>query len=412
MSDDGYFLRVNGTWTPIPGVQSGVGIETARARSEFVSLGGVRHEQVSLRAPRTWNLPLGQLAGPGQTAALMMAAQGDAGDDVMLWDESVARANLLDPVAVAPRPEYPVVDCGGIPVRSLTMGPTQVDLRRDYRAFANASVRQSDGLTYPTVQMTSGGVREALVRFNLQPAPAGYVLSSAQLLLTGTGTSGIDIYRAYSNWYEPADWTTLTNYWTATPALGLMGSAPAVAGTWTAWLSTSQPQLFDAASISFRLRADSGSVVVTPRTTQPGYPQLRLRYVESDGSRRWSQYLKAGKYWLSFWTNATTGTVVGTMQAGTVTTNIVAPAGSGVRRVSLPLDNRSNFDRNWAFTIHESFAYLLAGVAISTVDHAEYLPPAKTPVQVSVDDPTLTLDGLYPGQQGLGQRGVTIREVG
>ncbi len=30
MSECGFFLRVNGRWTPIPGVQSGVGIETAR----------------------------------------------------------------------------------------------------------------------------------------------------------------------------------------------------------------------------------------------------------------------------------------------------------------------------------------------------------------------------------------------
>jgi hypothetical protein len=53
---------MSGTWallgplgylTQIPDVQAGIGVASARASSEIITLGGVRHVQYGARGPRT-----------------------------------------------------------------------------------------------------------------------------------------------------------------------------------------------------------------------------------------------------------------------------------------------------------------------------------------------------------------------
>lgn len=118
-----FSLRVNNRWVDIPSVQQSVDVSAERPLDEWVSVGGVRHITVARRAPRTWSLPLGDLTGPEEVGALMVAAQGDGGD-VMLWDDSVARANMLDPVVIAPPVGTTVLQAGssGLWLRSLTVG--------------------------------------------------------------------------------------------------------------------------------------------------------------------------------------------------------------------------------------------------------------------------------------------------
>lgn len=221
----GYWLRVNNYWLPIEDVQSGVGYGFERARDGFSSVGGVAHAQESLRAARTWTVGFGEQVGPEAVAALMMAAQQDAGD-VMLWDESAARANLLDPVAVGAREGYPVMLCDGMPVVSLTSGGTAPTVTEDVSAKANVWT-VSDGSTF--VGLATGGSmgRESLVKFPVPPAPAGRSLVSSELVLSkaGGGAGTVSAWAASNAWIEKSG---VTDYWTSVPRGASRGSGASV----------------------------------------------------------------------------------------------------------------------------------------------------------------------------------------
>jgi len=417
MTDRGARLRVNGVWVNVEGIQSGVQIASERPGDEFVSVGGVRHVQRARRAPRAWTIDLGSLTGPEQVAALMAAAQGDGGD-VMLWDESAARANMLDPIAIAPRPEYPVVSCGGLGLRSLTRGPSAVASFVDVPLKANVSISSSgQAWDWPGV---SAGTQEALVKASVPPAPAGLTLSSAQLFLrtaTLAGSGTVTAKAASNAWVETGSSTpSPSTYWTSVPGGTTVGSA--AAGAVETVISLSGVSAFAGADMSLRLSiAGSGtpSTVFYPRTFATEYPVLRLNYGANAYPRTFTQHVPADvAQVVSFWTTAADGTVIGTrtVPAGT-TTNVAVPTtgSSGLRKVTINVAAPGT-DYDAAWVINDSTTYVLAGLTISTLAHASYAAPHKTPVRVTVEDPTLSLDSLYAGEQGMGARTVTLREVG
>jgi hypothetical protein len=414
----GFRLRVNGTWVNVDGVQSGVQIASERPGDEFVSVGGVRHAQRARRAPRTWTVDLGALTGPEQVAALMTAAQGDGGD-VMLWDESAARANMLDPVAIAPRPDYPVVMCGDVPLRSLTRGPSGAASLDDVQAKANLAIG-SDGMAWDWPGVAAG-TQDALLKFSVPTPPPGISLSSAQLILTASASSAsgtVTAKLASNAWVETGSGFggTPTGYWTSIPGGTTAGSA--ALGAVTTTISLSGVAAYAGSDMSLRLSvAGTGSpnATFTPRVFASGYPILRLNYGADAYPRTFTQHVPADVAQIvSFWTTAADGTVIGTrtVPAGT-TTNVTVPAtgSSGLRKVSITIAAPGT-DYDSAWVLNDSTTYLLAGLGFSTLAHDAYAAPHKTPTWVVVDDPTFSLDSLYANQQGKGVRTVTIREVG
>lgn len=407
MSDCGFSLRVNGSWVGLGGVQRGVGVGFERPRDEFASVGNVRHDQKARRVSRIWNIDLGQLAGPEQVAALMVAAQGDGGD-VMLWDESAARANLLDPVVVRGRDEYPLINCGGLVLRSLTAGPGSPVTTEDVQLKANATIK-SDGQSSP--KLATGPDLDSLVKVAVPATPAGMTLTSAALVLTprsGTG-GGIDAHHAPNSWTQPGGVQT-TDYWTSVPAGALAGSATTAT---TTVIALSGFGAFAGSDMTLRLTQDSGSATFRSRDEATGYPVLRLTYEPDASPAVIAQHLKAGNYWLTAWTDAPGGTTIGSISSTAGSLPLVAPTGTGLRRVTIQLGViTSTADRDWTITIDASTTYLLGGLGLASLDTGTYLPGHKTPVRVSVDDPSLVLDMLLAAQQGLGQRAAVLREVG
>lgn len=408
----GFWLRINGVWTPLDGVQSGVGLQSDRATSEVVSVGGVRHVTYAPRAPRTWSLDLGAQADPSSVAALMVAASGDGGD-VWLWDESAARANTLDPLAVRGCDGYPVVDCGGLALRSLTAGPSSLPDSGvvEVPAAANMTVA-ADGFAFFGFGLTAG-FAEGLIRFMVPPTPVGRTLVSAELVLTGPAADGIDAHLTHSGWVETYSFDIESPYWTSAPAGVLLGSASWVDGGWTVPLGGISAH--EGTALSMRLSVDSGEAYPQNRSTSSP-PVLRLTYELLAEDRTVSQHIKADTdVWVTFWSDAPANTVLGTVMWGDTPTTLRAGSGSGMRRHVRPFVGTGN-DLDWVATITDSDDYLLAGLGMTTLDPTGstpvYLPGHKAVCRVRVDDPTLTLDSLYPGEQGNGQRAVTIREVG
>lgn len=403
-----YRLRLNGVWVPFH-VHSGVGVAFDRASDETVSPGGVRRINRARRAPRTWSFNLGDLTGPEQVAALMTAAQSDG--ELMLWDEAAARANMLDPVALLERPGYPVVDCGGVPLRSLTQGPVAPTVTVDVPLKANMAI-QPGGASGPGVSAEPGSF-ESLVKVSVPDAPASMTLASATLMLRETaGNAGtLTAYATSNAWVEVIG---TTDYWTNVPAGASRGSA-AIAPTTSVALSG--VAAFAGTDMSVRLVKTSGSgwSVFRDRTNGANPPVLRLTYSALSTPRTFTQHVPADiAQTLSFWTDAPDGTVFGTLKipSGTVL-NLTVPAtgATGLRHVVQTLAAPGyDFDGEW--TINDSSAYVLAGLGLSSMVPGAYSAPHKTPARVVVDDPTLTLDTLYAGEQGTGQRTVTIREVG
>lgn len=405
----GFWLRVNGVWTPLEGVQKQVGREVERPSSSWTSVGGVRHIQYARRAARSWNLDLGH-AGPEAVAALAMAAQGDAGD-VWLWDESSARANMVDPVALAARPGYPVTDCGGMPVVSLTQGPSAPTTTVDVPLKANMAIQPS-GASGPGLTVEAGAV-ESLVKVSVPDTPPSLTLASATLMLRETTGNGgtLAAYATTNAWVETEG---ATDYWTSVPAGASRGSAAITAATPVA---LSDVAAFAGTDMSLRLVKTSGpgSSMFWSRTRGSNPPVLRLTYTLLAAERSFTQLLRPGDYWISLWSDATAGTAFGNMRvdlgSGPIDAPLLATAGTGWRFMSAPFSLPNPVEVEC--TVYDSSAYLLAGLMLSNLDHpGVYLPPEKTPVRVRVDDPTLVLDWLYTSQQGQGPRTVTIREVG
>lgn len=412
----GYWLRLNGIWGPIEGVQAGVGVESERGSSSFTSVGGVRHMQAARRRARTWQVSLGQ-AGPESVAALMVAAQGDGGD-VMLWDESAARANLLDPVATRGREGYPVVDCGGIGLVSLTRGPGAATVVREVPLKAQAMIQDS-GYAYPWIAVF-GGQTDALVKTSVPVAPAGTSLASAGLVLTLDGSplsSGTLTAKWASNtWSEPPSTGAPTGYWVSVPGGATAGSASFTTSSTVVSIPLSGVGAYAGGDMSLRLSATTGvEAQFGGRYDPTGLPVLRLTYAKLATPVVVRQQLRAGSYWLTAWTDAAAGATLGSIDAAGASVPIVVPSGSGsgLRRVTIDLSAiTSGADRDYTITLTDSSAYVLAGLMLSNVAPTSYLPPSKTPVHVHVQDPTLTLQSLYAGEHGVGDRAVTISEVG
>lgn len=405
----GFWLRVNNYWLPIEDVQSGVGYGFERARDGFSTVGGVAHSQESLRAVRSWSLSFGQRSGPETVAALTMAAQQDAGD-VMLWDESAARENLLDPVTVGARSGYPMMLCDGMPVISLTSasGGSSPTLTQSVRLKSNLTINTTINL-FPggPIGLQAGSV-DALVKVTIPPTPEGLVLSSASLQLhRNAGTGGTISARHCSNaWVESLG----ASVWSAVPAGTLAGAATAAEVT-TIPLTGVGP--FAGTDMSLRLSASSGTASFLGRDHDSLFPVLQLTYAVQSADRVIRQHLRAGDYWLTYWTNAAAGTQVGTLAADGATLPLITGPGLGLRRVSVDLSTATeSMDRDWTITILDSTAYLLGGLMLTSLPVDHYLPGQKTPVRVTVDDPSLNLGSLYAGERGMGERAVTIREVG
>ena len=426
--NSGAALRVNGVWCPIDGIQSGLQAQAERPGSEFSSLGGVRHAQSARRAPRTWSVDLGH-AGPESVALLATAAAGDGGD-VWLWDEAAARANLLDPLAVRGRDGYPTVMCGSVPLRSLTIGPGSggsgggpvVDVPAAANVILLNEPPESTN-TSPGVAMEAG-YAETLIRFNVPPTPAGLGLFSAHLVLSAdVAGDGIDAHVAASSWVES---TAATDYWSSVPAGALLGSASWAAGQWV--IDLGDLTAFEGGPLSMRLAVDSATAYPTDRAAAAGFPVLRMTYSLLAEDRLIDQHLRAGSYLMSAWTDAPGGTVVGSwsISVGGVTYAAdirVDGTNPGAMRWAKLLLAADAAGTDWSgtvfgdldvtFTVFDSDDYLLAGLMVSTLEHPDvYLHPHKTPVRVKVDDPTVTLDSLWEGEQGRGPRSVTIGEVG
>jgi len=405
----GFWLRANGVWTPLEGVQKQAGREVERPGNSWTSVGGVRHIQYARRAARSWSLDLGH-AGPEAVAALAMAAQGDAGD-VWLWDESSARANMVDPVALAARPGYPVTDCGGLPVVSLTQGSTAPTTTRDVALKANAAV-SSAGEESPGIQFAAS-TWESLVKVSIPPTPDGMALASAELVMPApVGASGTITAQSASNaWWEPASSQTV-GWWTSLPGGTTVGTGTISGGSVS--ISLSGVAAFVGADMTVRL-SKSGSAADFPDRMSATPPVLRITYTLLAADRSFTQLLRPGTYWIALWSDATAGTTFGNMRvdlgSGPIDAPLLATAGTGWRYMSAPVSLPNPVEVEC--TVYDSSAYLLAGLMLSNLDHpGVYLPGEKTPVRVRVDDPTLVLDWLYEGEQGRGPRSVTLREVG
>lgn len=411
---------MNGGWVPLDSVQSGAQAQVERPSSAFVSIGGVRHGQVARRAPRTWQLDMGH-AGPEVVTALAVAAQGDGGD-VWLWDDSIARANLLDPIWARGRDDYPVVDCGGLRLRSLTLGPGSPTSVVDVPASANLTAWADSRNQGRTLRVSATpNQKAALLKFSVPATPAGRVYQSAQLRLTQDAADSVSIDVAATNnaWVEPVEvagsWTDWGSSWAKQPAGTVLGSGttPAVDGGLFA-VSLSSVAAYAGSSLSLRLDRTGGdtATIFESRESASAPPVLRLTYaVAAAGARTTTMPLMAGSYVLSAWTDAASGTVLGTRKIGTGSVvNWTAPAGSGLRRANHALTVAA--DSDVTVTVNDSAAYVLGGLGLSSFLEDVYLPPGKSPVRVQVDDPTAVLDSLYDDEQGKGPRTVTIREVG
>lgn len=407
----GYWLRLNGTWVALPGVQKDVPRNSERASSSITSIEGVRHSQSARRVNRSWTLDFGH-AGPEAVTALAVAAQGD-GIDVMLWDESIARQNLLDPVPLVARPGYPVVMCGVMPLVSLTAGPLAAEAAQNVPLKANLTI-WSGG---ESKTLEAGDGLDLLVKASIPRTEEGLALVGADLILTGTGTAAMDVHAASNAWIEPADTFGNAGYFTSVPAGDLLGSAGPVDGVWTIPLPA--PTTFEGSDMSLRIVGDDVAVnVLNSRNAASGVPVLRLTYAVLAEDRTFSQRLRPGTYTLAAWTDAPAGTQIGTLTllwAGAPATgpiNIPAGSGTGWRYVAIdlpPLADPLDVD----VVLFDSTDYLLAGVMLSSLPTpGVYMAPQKTPVSVRVQDPTFVLNMLLGGQQGQGPRTATLEEVG
>lgn len=411
----GFWLRLNGQWVALDGVQAGVGRESERPSSSGTSVGGVRHWQSARRAARSWDLDFG-MAGPEAVTALAIAAQGDGGD-VMLWDESIARQNLLDPIPLAARPGYPVVMCGSMPLVSLTAGPSAATKTDTVPLKAHVRIQADHVFNIHDFLVLSPGEVDALVKVMIPPTPAGMDLVSAELLLTAVGdVDGTINAHAFTNaWIEQTDIADTYDI----PAGVLLGSAPAASttvvplGDVTAYVGT---------DLSVRLSQTGGTGSMFNSRFVVNPPMVRLTYAVLAKDRTFDQHLRPGTYILSAWTDAEPGTQIGTLTTLwggvlatgplTITAGTLTDPSTGWRYVAIELPEMEN-PIDVSVALFDSADYLLAGAMLSTLDHpGVYMSAQKTPVRVRVEDPKLTLDRLLPGEQGIGQRSVTLSEVG
>lgn len=405
MSDCGFMLRVNGSWLPLPGVQAGVPVTANRSRSSLVTVGGFNHEYASRRAPREWSLDFSH-ATPEAVRLLALAANGQAGD-VMLLDVSAARANMLDPLQAVGPDGYPLVDCDGVPVRSLTW---DVPAYRadEIASSANLAIYAPDGKTNG-LRFRSAD-REALIKFSVPPTPVDHTLTSATMrLVRSFGASpALTAHSTTNNWNETG--TT----WDTAPAAGsAAGSAALVDNMWN--IPLSDVGSFVGAEVSYRLRSNSAThTEAVPRydLSTEQRPRLVLTYLVTVPNRNFAALVRAEQlYTLSAFTSAAAGAVVATITHPSGSLNLVAPSGTGDRRAVATFTPAA--DGAVAGIVSGALTSRVSGLRLTEgASLGGWLPGQKTPVKVAVSDPEQTLNYLLAGEQGRSDYRVTLREVG
>lgn len=400
----GFYLRVNGSWLPLDGVQSGVNISSQRASSEIVSVGGVRHVQYAPRVARTWDMDFGY-ATPEAVAAIELAAADQSGE-VWLWDEAAARQNML-PQSALGNPRNPIVTVAGLPLRSLTTGPSTITETVSVPAAAAMSVRLNNS-TYR--QSLVGTSRDSLARFNLPPTPAGMVLLSAKLKFSATdvpASGGVEAFVTSGAWVPPtASIDSAPGLWAATRAGASLGTGT-VSAVGDQSVNLSDLSAFAGGVLNIRVARTSGSSA----SLQMRNIQLELTYALSGTQPDVVIDFRTRPVPVrfSFTTNAPEGHIWGHLSIdGGGEIALPAAGGTGLRRLTYDLPAH---DGTFRLRIPDS-VYLLAGLSVSTLQIDGYYAPQNACVKVAIDDPTLTLDRLLDGKQGQGNRTVTIREVG
>lgn len=404
MTNCGYYLRVNGTWLPLDGVQSGVGIEQGRASSEMISVGGVRHVQYSESQARTWSLDFGH-ASPSAVAAVELAAAGRSGE-VWLWDESAARQNIF-PEAVFGELAHEVVQVGDLALRSVTsQGATPPPPSTVDRA-AWIGIQSSDNTSGFAIIAASSDI---LARFAVPATPAGMVLASAKLRLApwnfATG-GGFEVFTTTGAWSEGV--SPIPGIWAASRAGSLIGAGAMPTAT-AVDVDVSGVGGFAGGFLNLRVARSAGSSL----TVTMGGAQLILAYtpVGAKPDIEFDIPIRNIPLRLSFTTDAAASTPVAFLSvAGGGEIPLEATAGSGLRRCVIDFPGSgAAVDTHWRIP---DGGYKLAGLTLTSLTTNDgYCMPQNACVKVAVDDPTLSLDSLYPGQQGEGRRTVLIREVG
>lgn len=200
-----FWLNLGGQWVHLEGVSPGWSRSPSRPSSEFTSVGGHRHIQVARRVSREWSLNF-QYATPEALAALQMAAEEPG--PVLLYDETAAAANMLDPRdAAGVRQELPWLDCDGVPLRSLVdatsepsdftidLVPTEnitVDYLRNYMPSMGGFLNLSANYYHSALKFE--------VPSDLPPTHS----ASAELILRHNSpiNNSLRIFRAVTDWVE------------------------------------------------------------------------------------------------------------------------------------------------------------------------------------------------------------------
>lgn len=405
----GFWLRINDKWLPLDGVQSGVPIKPERSTSPFVALGGRRYVSRSKRAAREWSLDLTH-ATPEAVRLLALAANGHGGD-VMLLDVSRARANMLDPLETVGPSDYPLLDCAGLPLRSLSIaGPLTKVV--DVVASANVMLESNGRKSVPSIGKVNPN-SQLLFRFGV-PLVADGTLSSAGILLTRTAANptgqGLNVLVSGNNWIEDGIDGPDTTWIGASMGTGVDTNfeySIALAGV-SAYLGT---------ALSVRVRKQSGTIdqLIHMRSTSAPtkMPRLRLTFaLPTPENPTFSAVVRGDHvYRLTGFTDVAAGAPILTYNVGAGAATVNAPAGVGSRPFTATFTPAA--DAALAGVVTASTTGKVAGLRLVEGDATSaWVPGQKSPCRVSISDPDQTLNFLDDGEQGRSDYRVTIQEVG
>lgn len=401
----GFWLRVNDKWMPLEGVQAGVPISPDRPSSELVTLGGRRSVSRAKRVAREWSLDFTH-ATPEAVRLFALAAQGQAGD-VMLLDLSATRANMLDPLACVGPSSNPLVDCDGLPLRSVTVPSSTTET---YTALlsANAVLQSaSPDASGSFIQLRSTPAIESLIKVGVPPDPIGRTFASARLSMAQAYTpvgATITAYAASNAWVDGVTWNTA-------PAAGSSVGSGGPDASFRYSIALSGVGAFRGSTMSLRLKSNSSTLMtIWPRDAIPANrPQLEITYSVATGVHPFSSTLRAGvAYTLSAFTDITAGSQVLTYNIGAGDVVVNAPAGAGWRLVTATFTPSGD-----AAMVGSVTAAPVSGLRLTEGAHlGSWVPGQKTPCRVSIPDPEQTLNYLLNGQQGRSDYRVIMREVG
>lgn len=417
----GFWLRVNSKWMPLEGVQAGVGIATDRPASDFTSLGGRRYVSRAKRGPREWSLDFSH-ATPEAVRLLALAAQGQAGD-VMLLDLSATRENMLDPlVCVGSDSAYPLIDCSDLPLRSVSPGSAVTEtkeVRLSTIVTLDASTPDAAG-SKTTFSLRSSPAIEAILKVEVPADPTGRTLTGASLVVAQQGASPssatVNAY-AMSNAWVPSKFGPT---WNNAPSAG------SLVGTVTGPLVDSDQRIiplsgvtaFRGSTMSLRLRTTSTTrMSLYPLDFNPYwpdyvYPRLVLTYDVAAASSAFTHRVRGNiAHRLSAYTDVASGAAAFSYDAGAGATVVNAPTGSGPRPVIV--DFTPPTDGVLTVSVPSATAGKVSGFRLTEgAPLGPWVPGQKTPCRVSIPDPEQTLNYLLNGQQGRSDYRVTLREVG